>query len=187
MSGESKEKLRGEKEIFKPPKLQHVMDHTDQDCVAHVVVETPSPAVIPSNQGVAQMQSVTPQEQEEATNEQFLYDIEWSFPESREKSCSHIAKFALTSPLSSDRQQLPHLLGPKSGPVCICKSLQQLCKLCQHTVMHTVMSGCFVVMFVTCRGMTVPVNYQVLLLACTVILMSLLCSSADNIFCEQNV
>jgi hypothetical protein len=141
-AGESREKLRGEKEIFKAPKLHHAMDRANQDCVAHVAVETPSPAVIPRSRGAAQMRSVTPQEQEEATNEQFLYDIEWSFPESGKRSCGHIAKFALASPLSGDRQRLPHLSRPRSGPVRICKSLQQLCVLW----LHTVVSGRFVVM-----------------------------------------
>jgi hypothetical protein len=126
---ESEERLMCEEEIFRAPKLHRVMDPKDQDCGALVAVDTPSPAVIPRGRGAAQMQCVMPQELEQAANEQSLYDIEWSFPESGKKSCSNIAKFALTPPLSSDRPQLPHLWRPRSGPAYICKSLQQLCVL----------------------------------------------------------
>jgi hypothetical protein len=157
-SEESKEKLRWEEDMFRAPKSYHVLEPTDQDCGTQTL-------------------SIRPQGQVEAAKKQSLYDIEWSFPESRKKSCSHIAKFALNSPLNNDRQQLPHLSRPRSNPAHICKFLQQLCVLCQQTVM----SACFVVMFVMWRGMIVPTNHRVLPFICVVILMSLLCSSFARI------
>jgi hypothetical protein len=162
---------------FRAPKSYHVIQPTDKDCGTLTAVGTPSPAVILRSRGIAQAQSIRPQGQVKTSNKQSLYDIEWSFPESRKKSCSHIAKFALNSPLNNDRQQLPHLSRPRSSPAHICKSLQQLCVLCQQTVM----SACFMVMFVMWRGMIVPTNHRVLPFSCVVILMSLLCSSTAKI------
>lgn len=173
---ESKEKLRWEEDMFRAPKSYHVIEPTDQDCGTLTAVDTPSPAVILRSRGIAQTQSIRPQGQVEAANKRSLYDIEWSFPESRKKSCSHIAKFALNSPLNNDRQQLPHLLRPRSSPAHICKSLQHLCVLCQQTVM----SAFFVVVFVMWRGMIVPTNHRVLPFISVVILM-LLCSSSARI------
>jgi hypothetical protein len=183
-SEESRKNPRHGEEIFRAPKLHHVMEPTGQDDGMLVAADTPSPVVILRSHGVAHMQTVTPQEQEEATSEQSLYDIEWSFPDSRKKSWSHIAKFALNSPLSNDRQQqMARLLRPRSSPAHICKSLQHLSVLCQHTVV----SPCFVVMFVMWRGAIVPPNRWILPFSCIVILVSLLCSSVDNTFCDQNV
>jgi hypothetical protein len=126
----SKKKLRWEEDIFKARKSHHVIEPTDQDCGTLTLVDTTSPAVILRSPGTAETQSIRPQEQVEATNRPSLYDIEWRFPESRKKSCSHIAKFALNSPLNNDRQQLPRLSRPRSSPAHICKSVQQLRVLC---------------------------------------------------------
>ncbi|PNF37013.1 hypothetical protein B7P43_G08061 [Cryptotermes secundus] len=115
-SEESKEKLRLEEDLFRAPKSYHVTEPTDQDCGTLTAVDSPSTAVIPRSRGTAQTQGIRPQGQLEAANKQSLYDIKWSFPESIKKSCSRIAKFALSSPLNNERQQLPHLSRPRSSP-----------------------------------------------------------------------
>jgi hypothetical protein len=123
----SKKKLSWEEDVFKAPKSHNVIAPTDQHCLT---VDIPSPVVILRSPGTAETQSIRPQEQVEATNRPSLCDIEWSFPESRKKPCSHIAKFVLNSPLNNDRQQLPHLSRPRSSPAHLCKSVQQLRILC---------------------------------------------------------
>jgi hypothetical protein len=130
---ESEGKPMQKEENILIPKLPHVVKPTDQVCEDRLAaVDTTS---FLRSRGAAQMHSVGPQEEMMAAKEQVLYEIQWNFPELRKRSCSNIAKFALSYPLNDDKKQVPRQLRPRSSPAYMRKSLQQLCVHCQQIVM----------------------------------------------------